>query len=95
VIHDLRSSVLQGHDSRFKDILTQDSHRYKNDDDLAWNPLAIYRTVKHLTVDFDDKTKNMLTNSYNGKIHTSHIMSSTSFIELKFDKINFQILQQK
>jgi len=40
---------------------------YASEDGLAFNPLAIYKAIKHLTYDLNDVKRNMEANSYDGK----------------------------
>lgn len=47
-------------------MLKKNIESYANEDELAWNPLAIYRTVKLLTIDFENMKTKMTLNSYEG-----------------------------
>ena len=50
--------------SRFGDVLTRNTESFGSEDDLAHNPLAVYVTVRHLTVDLRDMNRRMEKNSY-------------------------------
>lgn len=51
---------------RYEDIFKKNVDSYASEDELAWNPLAIYSTVKHLTVDFEHIKNKMTENTYEG-----------------------------
>lgn len=52
----------------------QNIELYKEkEDEFAWNPLAVYRIVKHLVIDHQNMVKDMTQNSYDGKIDAIYV----------------------
>ena len=49
-------------------MLLQHEELHTNVEDFASNPLAIYKSIKHLTYDLGNVRKNMMRNSYDGKL---------------------------
>ena len=52
----------------YRDVLLHNGKLFPSEKDLAFNPLAIYKTMKHLTVDLHNAREIMAKNNYRDEI---------------------------
>ena len=52
---------------RYKDALLEDTKLYASEEGFAFNPLAIYKTIKNFAYELKDVKKIMMESRYEGK----------------------------